>query len=112
MQLRRMRSQQYTYMRKGKADLACHGHLCKVVVAQQVCLLLLEGQHLLNDGGVVFLPTGSPGDVGPVHLLTQRPTSSSTHSIISFNHSFIHACIRSLLVRLFNHSFLYPFIHS
>ena len=63
------------YDSRPKADLACHGHFCKVVVAQQVCLLLLQGQHLLNDGGVVLLPTGSPGDVGPVHLLTQCPTT-------------------------------------
>ena len=60
-------------------DLASHGHLSKVVIAQQLTLLLLEGKDLLYERGVVLLPAGGPRDVGPVHLLTQR--SAHTTSI-------------------------------
>ena len=57
-------------------DLASHGHFSKVGIAEQLGLLLLEGQHLFNDGGVILLPTGGPGDVGSVHLLAQCPAAT------------------------------------
>ena len=49
-------SNAYAASMREVADLAGHGHLGKVVIAQQLGLLLFQGQHLLYDGRIVLLP--------------------------------------------------------